>query len=134
MGGAAWLQILVLLAFIVAGTMVVGPYLAAVFGDAEPVDGDDVAPRRPRAPGDRVFGPIERAIYRVCGIDPDREQRWTGYAGSLLAFSAVSVVALYALLRLQGHLPQHPTDAPGMAGPLAFNSAVRFETNTNWQY
>ena len=73
--------------------------------------------QRAKAPGDRFFDPIERLIYRLCGVDPNREQRWTGYGASLLAFSLVSVLALYALLRFQHLLPLNPTDAPAVAEP-----------------
>ena len=132
MSGAAWLQVLALLVAVAIGTRLVGPYLAAVFGDAEPVDGDD-NPRRSKAPGDRFFSPVERFVYRLCGIDPDREQRWTVYGASVLAFSLVSVLFLYAMLRLQHVLPFNPTDAPAVPSPLAFNTAVSFVTNTNWQ-
>ena len=132
MSAANWFQLLAVLALVAGGTRLLGPYLAAVFGDAEPVDGDEL-PRRAKAPGDRVFNPIERVIYRLCGIDPDREQRWTAYGASLLAFSFISVVFLYALLRLQHVLPFNPTDAPSVPSPLAFNTAVSFVTNTNWQ-
>jgi K+-transporting ATPase ATPase A chain len=132
MSGAAWLQVLALLVAVAVGTRLLGPYLAAVFGDADPVDGDE-NPRRAKAPGDRFFEPIERFIYRLCGIDPDREQRWTGYGASLLAFSLMSVLFLYAMLRLQHLLPMNPTDAPAVPSPLAFNTAISFVTNTNWQ-
>ena len=132
MSGAAWLQVLALLVAVADGTRLLGPYLAAVFGDADPVDGDE-NPRRAKAPGDRFFEPIERFIYRLCGIDPDREQRWTGYGASLLAFSLMSVLFLYAMLRLQHLLPMNPTDAPAVPSPLAFNTAISFVTNTNWQ-
>ena len=121
MGAAAWLQLAVVIAAVALGTRLLGPYLAAVFGDED------------HAPGDRVFGPIERVIYRVGGIDADREQRWSGYAGSVLAFSLMSVLVLYAMLRLQHVLPLNPTDAPAVPSPLAFNTAVSFVTNTNWQ-
>lgn len=104
-----------------------GRYLAAVFGDAETVG--EPGP----APGDRVFSPVERLVYRLCGVDPSSEQRWTGYALSLLSFSVVSVVALYLLLRLQGGLPGNPTGAESVEAPVAFNTAVSFVTNTNWQ-
>ena len=133
MSGASWLQLLVIAVLVVGGTRVLGPYLAAVFGDAEPVDGEAGLPRRAPAPGDRIFDPIERFIYRLCGIDSEREQRWTSYALSLLAFSLVSIVALYALMRFQHVLPLNPTDAPAVPAPLAFNTAVSFVTNTNWQ-
>ncbi|MCU1452927.1 MAG: kdpA [Acidimicrobiales bacterium] len=123
---ASWLQLAALVAALAVCVPFVGAYLARVFGDAE-------GGGRAAAPGDRLFGPIERAIYRLCGIDPAKEQRWSGYAMSVLAFSGVSVLALYALLRLQGSLPLNPTHAPGMPGPLAFNTAVSFVTNTDWQ-
>ena len=97
-----------------------------------PVPGRRVRRRR-RHRGDRVFLPVERLVYRVCGIDPEREQRWTTYAFSLLAFSVVSVLVLYALQRLQGSLPFNPTDVGAVPVALAFNTAVSFVTNTNWQ-
>ena len=120
MSGAAWLQFLVLIALVFAATPLLGGYMAKVFGAGA-------------APGDRVFGPVERVIYRLTGVDPSREQRWTIYARSLLAFSAVSVLVLYLLQRVQGGLPVNPTDVPGVPEPLAFNTAVSFVTNTNWQ-
>ena len=122
MSGASWLQLLALVALLVVGVRLLGPYLAAVYGDDE---GPIV--------GDRVFGPIERLVYRLGGVDPTQEQRWTGYAGSVLAFSAVSVLVLYGILRLQAVLPLNPTEAPAMPSALAFNTAVSFVTNTNWQ-
>jgi K+-transporting ATPase KdpA subunit len=75
---------------------------------------------------------VERLLYRVCGVDPDAEQRWTHYLTSLLAFSAVSIAGLYAILRLQGHLPLR-LGHPGVPAALAFNTAVSFATNTSWQ-
>ena len=80
-----------------------------------------------------MFSTIERPIYRLCGIDPDREQRWSTYAYSLLAFSGVSVLVLYALQRFQGSLPFNPTDVGAVPEALSFNTAVSFVTNTNWQ-
>lgn len=121
MSGASWLQLLAIVALVVAGARILGPYLAGVYGDDQ------------RSYGDRAFAPIERLIYRLGGIDPKAEQRWTGYAASLLAFSLVSVLALFALLRLQHLLPLNPNDAPGVPSALAFNTAVSFVTNTNWQ-
>jgi potassium-transporting ATPase potassium-binding subunit len=74
----------------------------------------------------------ERAIYRVTGVDPDAEQRWPVYARSLLAFSLVSVLGLYALQRLQPNLPLS-LGFPGVPADQAFNTAASFTTNTNWQ-
>jgi K+-transporting ATPase ATPase A chain len=115
-----WLQFLAVVAAIGVATPLLGSYMAKVFGGS-------------RAPGDRVFLPVERTIYRVIGVDPEREQRWTVYAFSLLAFSAVSVLLLYLLQRVQGHLPLNPTHAPAVAPAVAFNTAVSFVTNTDWQ-
>ncbi len=115
--GAALAVVAVILAVTVPFA---GRYLARVF-DGGP------------APGDRVFGPIERAAYRVVGVDPRRGQGWRGYAVSVVLFGAVSVLGLYAVLRLQGSLPLNPTDAPGMSSRLAFNTAASFVTGTNWQ-
>ena len=75
---------------------------------------------------------VERVIYRVIGVDPQADQRWPVYARALLAFSAVSVLALYALQRLQSHLPLS-LGFPGVAPDQAFNTAASFVTNTNWQ-
>ncbi|MDA0566310.1 potassium-transporting ATPase subunit KdpA [Streptomonospora sp. S1-112] len=121
MSGAAWSQFAALIALLLLTAPPLGRYLAAVYGDAG------------RAPGDRVFLPVERAVYRLCRVDAGREQRWTGYALSLLAFSLVSFLLLYALLRLQGVLPLNPVGLPGVAPNVAFNAAVSFVTNTNWQ-
>jgi len=75
---------------------------------------------------------IERVCYKVMGVDPKADQRWPVYARSLLAFSAVSVLFLYALLRFQPHLPLS-LGFPGVAPDQAFNTAASFVTNTNWQ-
>jgi potassium-transporting ATPase potassium-binding subunit len=97
--------------------------------------------------GERTFlhpllRPLERLVYRLCGIREESEQRWTQYAASMLAFSLVSFVFVYVIQRLQGLLPLNPAGfstahAPGnataMTPDLAFNTAVSFMTNTNWQ-
>jgi K+-transporting ATPase ATPase A chain len=114
-------QLGALIAAVLIVTRVLGAYLGDVFGD----DG--------KAPGDRVFRPIERGLFRLLGIDEKREQRWGEYARSLLAFSAVSVIGLYALQRLQNHLPGNPQGFAALKPTLAFNTAVSFVTNTNWQ-
>ena len=75
---------------------------------------------------------VERVLYRVMGVNPKADQRWPVYARSLLAFSAVSVLGLYALLRFQPHLPLS-LGFPGVAPDQAFNTAASFVTNTNWQ-
>ena len=75
---------------------------------------------------------VERAIYRVAGVDPTVEQRWTGYATSLLVFSGIGVLLLFVLQRVQGSLP-YSLGFPGVKPDLAFNTAASFITNTNWQ-
>ena len=80
-----------------------------------------------------IFGPIERLIYRVCGIDPNAEMKWTGYSAALLIFSAVSGIVLYGILRLQQFLPWNPQHFGAVAPDLSFNTAISFTTNTNWQ-
>ena len=98
--------------------------MAAVYGSRS--DGS--------APGDRFFRPVENVIYRVLRVDPQREQRWNIYTISLLAFSVFSFLAVYALERFQGGLMFNPTNMPGVAPLGAFNAAVSFMTNTNWQW
>ena len=124
MSTASWLQLLALVVLVGVTAPILGRYMARVYG----TEGDD----RP-APGDRFFGAIERPIYRLCGIDPRREQRWTAYALSVVGFSAASFALLYAILRLQGSLPFNLYDFGGVDEHLAFNTAVSFMTNTNWQ-
>jgi potassium-transporting ATPase potassium-binding subunit len=75
---------------------------------------------------------VERACYKVMGVDPRADQRWPVYARSLLAFSVVSLLFLYGLLRFQSHLPLS-LGFPGVAPDQAFNTAASFLTNTNWQ-
>jgi potassium-transporting ATPase potassium-binding subunit len=123
----AWQGFAQLFLLVAALMVTVGPlgrYMALVYGSR-----DDAS-----APGDRVFGPIERRIYRVIGVDARKEQRWNVYAVSLLAFSLVSLLLLYAMQRLQGVLPFNPTDREAVSPMGAFNVAVSFVTNTNWQW
>ncbi|WP_425328284.1 potassium-transporting ATPase subunit KdpA [Pseudomonas nitroreducens] len=80
-----------------------------------------------------VFLPVERAIYRVCGIHPDDEQNWKSYTLALLAFNLAGLALLFAILLLQDGLPLNPQHLPGLEWTLAFNTAVSFVTNTNWQ-
>ena len=88
--------------------------------------------RTGRRPGS-VLRPGRARDYRICGIDARREQRWNVYATSLLAFSLVSVLLLYAMHRLQGVLPFNPTDRAGVSPMGSFNAAISFVTNMNWQ-
>ena len=77
--------------------------------------------------------PVERAIYRALRVDPEHDMPWGQYARAVLAFSLVSTLFLYALQRVQGALPLNPADMHGVRPDLAFNTAVSFVTNTNWQ-
>ena len=120
MSWQAWAQAASLLGLVGLSTPLLGAYIARIF---------DGCP----APGDRIFSPVERALYRLGGIDPEREQPWSVYALSMLAFSCVSVLGLFLLQRVQGALPLNPTHVGSVAPALAFNTAVSFVTNTNWQ-
>jgi len=86
-----------------------------------------------RNPAERVLGPIERLLYRVCGVDPGGSMSWSVYAGAFLAFNALGLLAVYLLLRLQHLLPFNPQGFPALQPYTAFNVAVSFGTNTNWQ-
>jgi K+-transporting ATPase ATPase A chain len=123
MTGGAWASIALLVAALAVCAPLLGAYMAKVFA----TEGER------RAPGDRVFAPVERLIYRAIGVDPKREQRWNVYAISVLAFSIVGVLLLYLLQRIQGALPFNPTNVDGVQPALAWNTAVSFVTNTNWQ-
>ncbi|RAQ02250.1 potassium-transporting ATPase subunit KdpA [Burkholderia cepacia] len=81
----------------------------------------------------RVFGPIERALYRIAGVDAGSEMNWKQYAIATIAFNALGALFLYGLLRLQGFLPGNPQQFGAMTVDGAFNTAVSFVTNTNWQ-
>jgi K+-transporting ATPase ATPase A chain len=115
-----WLQILVYALAIFALTKPLGTYMYRVFeGERQPLP--------------RFFGPIERALYRACGVDARREQTWVEYSFALLAFSLFGVLVTYLIQRLQLVLPFNPQALPAVSEHLAFNTAVSFTTNTNWQ-
>lgn len=116
-----WLQFALFLGCLAVITKPVGLYLVRV------LDPDG------RTWLDQVVGPVERFVYRFLKIDPRREQGWKEYTFSMLAFSFAGVVFTYAILRLQGILPLNRQSLPGLSHHLAFNTAVSFTTNTNWQ-
>jgi potassium-transporting ATPase potassium-binding subunit len=120
MSTANWIQLVAFIALCVISTPLLGNYMYKVY-------------RGGKAPGDRFFLPVENAMYRICGIDPEGEQRWNIYALSLLAFSLAGVLLSYLFLRLQGHLPFNPDHMTGVAPALSFNTSISFLTNTNWQ-
>jgi len=118
------LQFGVLILVLAIAAPLVGRYMAVVYGSRD--DG--------KAPGDRLFDPIERVIYRIIRVDPKREQRWNVYTLSLVAFSLFSFVAVYLLMRMQHWLPFNPTDRTNVSPMGSFNASVSFLTNTNWQW
>ncbi len=115
-----WLQILFYFALLLAVTKPLGVFMARVYN-------------RERTFLDPVLGPVERLIYRLTGVNADREMRWTEYAVATLLFSVVSMIVLYALQRLQRYLPFNPQKLAGVSPDSAFNTAASFTTNTNWQ-
>ena len=80
-----------------------------------------------------VVGPLERGFYKVAGVDEKQDQSWLAYTGAMLMFNALGFALLYLMLRTQHWLPLNPQDLPAVAPHLAFNTAVSFVTNTNWQ-
>ena len=80
-----------------------------------------------------VLGPVENVCYRIAGVDPNSEQSWVKYMLALLAFNLAGFVILFAILLFQQYLPLNPQHLPGQEWTLAFNTAVSFVTNTNWQ-
>jgi potassium-transporting ATPase potassium-binding subunit len=117
---AGWSQILVFCAIILLAARPLGAYMTRVF------EGE----RTLLSP---ILNPVERAFYALAGIDPNADQRWTGYAASMLALNFAGFLALYAVMRLQGSLPLNPQGMSAMPPDLALNTAVSFVTNTNWQ-
>jgi K+-transporting ATPase ATPase A chain len=119
-----WLQILVFFLIILVVTKPLGIFMAHVFN-------------RDKTFLDPLLRPIERLIYKLTGVNEKREMRWTEYATAMLLFSLVSMLVLYLIQRLQGHLPFNPQHLPGVDSAgftgSSFNTAASFTTNTNWQ-
>jgi K+-transporting ATPase ATPase A chain len=115
-----WLQIALLFAVVLLTAAPLGGFMARVYAGE----------RNLLTP---ILGPVERLLYRLGGVDPAAEQNWLAYTLGMLAFNAAGFLLLYLLLRLQGVLPLNPQGFPGLAPDLAFNTAVSFVTNTNWQ-
>ena len=111
-----WVQILLFSLVLLASAKPLGLYLMRVF------DGSIGFLRL-----------VEQPIYRICGVDPQDDQHWTRYLGSLLFFSVVSLLLTYVVLRVQGMLPLNPQGFAGLPDRQAFETAVSFATNTNWQ-
>ena len=117
-----WLQIALFFVCVLALTKPMGLYLTQVF-------------ERRRTWLDPVLGPLERGLYRVTGIKADEEMRWTEYLVSMLVFTAATVFLTYIVERIQGlpQMPWNPQHLPGVEQNLAWNTAISFSTNTNWQ-
>jgi len=116
-----WLQFGLFSAILLASVRPVGIYLARV------LEGE-------RTWLDPVLRPVERFIYKLCGIHAGQEMNWREYAFAMLGFSAVSLLLTYGIERLQALLPWNPQHLAGVSPDLAWNTAASFTTNTNWQF
>ena len=115
-----WIQILFFALLIFAITKPLGLYMFRVFeGDQKPLP--------------RLLGPIERCLYKICGVDPKEQQDWKQYTLGMLIFSAITLLVTYGIERWQHVLPLNPQNFGPVAPDLAFNTAASFTTNTNWQ-
>jgi len=116
-----WFQIIFFFVVLLVLTKPLGVFMYRVFeGDRQPLP--------------RVLGPFERFLHRLSGVDPKKEQTWLGYTAALLAFSVFGVLVTYAIQRLQHVLPLNPQKLGPVEQTSAFNTAVSFTTNTNWQF
>ena len=115
-----WLLILGFVAILLALTKPVGLWLHALYEGR-------------RTPLHIVLGPVERGFYWLAGIDPAQEQGWRRYALHMLLFNVALMLFTYSVLRMQGVLPGNPQGLAGLSPHLAFNTAISFTTNTNWQ-
>ncbi len=115
-----WLQISLVLTLVFVCAVPLGRYIAAVVGGGHTV----LSP---------VLGPVERGFYALAGVDPARGMGWRTYATALIVLQAVHFLVLYLMLRFQDVLPLNPQHLDGLAPRLAFNTAISFVTNTNWQ-
>src|SRR5919198_2697932 len=115
-----WLQIALYVGVLVLCVKPLGLYMARVFNDE-------------RTFLDPALRPVERLIYRLIGVDPRQEQHWTTYTAAMLLFNLAGLVLLYALQRLQHVLPLNPQSFVPVTPDSAFNTAVSFTSNTNWQ-
>jgi potassium-transporting ATPase potassium-binding subunit len=115
-----WLQIAIILAAVLLAAVPLGAFMARVYAGKHTF----LSP---------VIGPIERGFYALAGVDPAREQGWRSYTLAMLLFNGAGFLLLYGILRMQGLLPLNPQGFGGLSPDLAFNTAVSFVTNTNWQ-
>ena len=118
----------------VHGWILIAVFIALTFAMAKPVGAWLFTLYEGRVPRYLAFlAPVERAIYRVSGVDPEHDQGWRAYTIAMLLFSAAGIFLTYAIERLQFYLPLNPGGFSGVPAPVAFNTAVSFVTNTNWQ-
>ncbi len=115
-----WILILGFVGILLALTKPVGLWLFALYEGR-------------RTPIHAILGPVETGFYKLSGIDPKQEQGWRRYALHMIVFNAVLMALTYAVLRLQGVLPGNPQGLAGLSPHLAFNTAISFTANTNWQ-
>src|ERR1700682_1235766 len=115
-----WLQILLYLAVIFLITKPIGIFLTRVFN-------------REKTFLDPLLRPLEKLVYRLTGVNEEREMRWTEYTNAMLLFSGVSMALLYLMERTQKWLPFNPQKLPNVEPGLAFGTAASFTMNTNWQ-
>jgi potassium-transporting ATPase potassium-binding subunit len=120
MTGNQVLELLIYFGIIVALTPILGGYMKRVFAGE-------------RTFLDPVLKPLERGIYRVCGVDPEKDQTWIEWSVAMLVVNAASLVLLYAFQRLQQWLPFNPNHFGAVSPDSSWNTAVSFTTNTNWQ-
>lgn len=120
MTGNGILQIVIFLVVLLALSRPLGDYMTRVY-------------QGERVFLDRVFGPIERLIYRAAGVTADQEMGWKSYALAMLLFNALGTLAVYLILRAQQSLPLNPQGMVGASPDLSFNTATSFASNTNWQ-
>lgn len=118
--GMGLLQVVITLGIIILLVKPVGSYLVKVFGNE-------------KSRLDRVFGPFERVSYRLMGVKEEEAMGWKKYVGAVLLLNLVMMLSIYAVFRLQKYLPLNPDSIGNMPPALAFNTAVSFITNTNWQ-
>src|SRR6187551_466605 len=114
-----WLQIALYCVVVTLLVKPLGLYMTRVFSGE----------RTPLSP---VLGPLERGLYRLCGVDERTEQGWVVYAVAMLLFSLAGFLLLYALMRLQALLPFNPAGQSAVEPGLAFNTSMSFDANTNW--
>ncbi|WP_250481519.1 potassium-transporting ATPase subunit KdpA [Caballeronia sp. NCTM5] len=120
MNANTFMQTALFIVVLIALAIPLGRYISNV------LDGSSVIVRK-------IGRPIESMLYRIAGVDPESEMSWKHYALAVMLFNVLGALVLYALLRLQGTLPANPQGMAGMTPDAAFNTAISFVTNTNWQ-